>query len=341
MGEQLKLEDVEFLIPPPPPGLDPAVVQYVQNVKIKNKLIQIKLVNENLDELYRIYPKGNPVLFFIAYEMCSGDIAKLLDALKVPNFIIELYKQAENLGFDATNMSKFKPSNYKKIELYSSPQQQTQQKESTDESESSSSEEDDDSYENSGSPHSAKHWSEEEKMRLISICENLKVIRSWEEVAERIGKKPFQIKTMVLRMKNNGLLKHVKIDVQKGRKQKREGQKSSTEGVKRDELRHIAGILFCYDNDRSYVGDKSYKLVRYMIENPLFGYKDPITTKMLTVPVMSEFGTVLNYETWIKILKDDKIDPFIRLPVSKRDLKFLTAKNFPKYKDLIKNLELK
>lgn len=88
-------------------------------------------------------------------------------------------------------------------------------------------------------------------------------------------------------------------------------------------------------------GKKPVPLSRYDTlakENPLKGCIDLITGSQMMVPVISPDGNVLDYNTWMKILSDSKIDPFTSNPVGKRQLVILTTSNINEYRDLIRNM---
>ena len=73
-------------------------------------------------------------------------------------------------------------------------------------------------------------------------------------------------------------------------------------------------------------------------ENPLKGKNDYITGELIQVPTISPDGTVLDYNTWLKILKTNKQDPFTFKHINKRQLIILTKSNFIDFKDNIKHI---
>ena len=99
----LQLSDIEHLIPPPPPGLDEVTLGYLHNMKVQMKQRQLSLLNKYLNVLFEIYPQGNSLLFFVALEMCSSNIEKLLSNLRNSDFIANLLDQAQALGIRIGN----------------------------------------------------------------------------------------------------------------------------------------------------------------------------------------------------------------------------------------------
>jgi len=73
-------------------------------------------------------------------------------------------------------------------------------------------------------------------------------------------------------------------------------------------------------------------------QSPLLGMIDSITQEEIKVPALSPSGYVLDYNTWINIMKTSKLDPFTQTPINKRQLIILTKENIDENRDKIKNL---
>jgi hypothetical protein len=71
-------------------------------------------------------------------------------------------------------------------------------------------------------------------------------------------------------------------------------------------------------------------------ENPIKGQIDFLTGEEIQVAAVSPSGTVLDYNTWMKILLDSREDPFTRQPVNKRQIVVLNHENFDQYRDRIR-----
>ena len=77
-----------------------------------------------------------------------------------------------------------------------------------------------------------------------------------------------------------------------------------------------------------------------MLLNPIPGCIDMITQKPMEIPALSPDGYALDYNTWIKLLSEKKVNPFTQNQLtSKRQLIILTIDNFDEYKDQIVNLQ--
>ncbi|KAK8882681.1 hypothetical protein M9Y10_045323 [Tritrichomonas musculus] len=96
------------------------------------------------------------------------------------------------------------------------------------------------------------------------------------------------------------------------------------------------------DDDESEDGQKSVKMLgrydRWALQNPLPDAIDNITSEVMKVPTISPDGYVLDYNTWLNVLKTKSENPFTRNHITKRDLIVLTVENIEEYRDKIKNL---
>ena len=74
-------------------------------------------------------------------------------------------------------------------------------------------------------------------------------------------------------------------------------------------------------------------------QNPFTeSHEDFITGETIRVPAISPDGTVLEYNTWLKILNTTRQDPFTLRHINKRQIVILTKENFDEYKDRIKDM---
>jgi hypothetical protein len=77
---------------------------------------------------------------------------------------------------------------------------------------------------------------------------------------------------------------------------------------------------------------------QWATQNPIPGATDALTGEKIRVPTVSPDGYVLDYNSWIKTIANECVNPFTTNPVKKRDLVILTHENWDEYKDQIKNL---
>lgn len=77
---------------------------------------------------------------------------------------------------------------------------------------------------------------------------------------------------------------------------------------------------------------------RWALQNPLPDAVDYLTNEVMKVPTISPNGTVLDYETWMKVLVKEAKDPLTMTHITKRELVVLTVENIDQYRDKIRNL---
>lgn len=111
----------------------------------------------------------------------------------------------------------------------------------------------------------------------------------------------------------------------KSRLEKKEGRAPKTQKNKE--------IFYCNPNRPSLS-----KYERRAQKNPLPGVIDSITKEEIKVPTISPDGYILDYNTWMNILKTSQNDPFTQNHINKRKLVVLTEKNIAEYIEKIKNL---
>lgn len=102
----------------------------------------------------------------------------------------------------------------------------------------------------------------------------------------------------------------------------------------------LDSITFIKNQKRYIVGQNNLKYHELESVNPLPGYLDQLTLKPMRLATLSPDGYVLDYDTWIKLLKEQKVNPFTQNKIkTQRELIILTQDNFNQYKDMIVNLE--
>lgn len=74
---------------------------------------------------------------------------------------------------------------------------------------------------------------------------------------------------------------------------------------------------------------------RYAMNNPIPGWTDPLTGEEMKAPAISPDLTLLDYNTWLQMIKQNHEDPFTKKPITKRQLIVLSSENWDEYKDKI------
>lgn len=78
---------------------------------------------------------------------------------------------------------------------------------------------------------------------------------------------------------------------------------------------------------------------QWSTQNPLVGMKDFITAEDIKVPAMSPDGYVLDYKTWLSLLKEKSENPFTGTHLNKRQLVILNHENIDEYRHKIRTFE--
>jgi hypothetical protein len=83
----LFLDDVEYMIPPPPSILDAASAESLTCLRKRAYLRRIQIVNECLPVFEQLWPHGKPVDYFIALDLCGDDPDATCERLVEPAFV--------------------------------------------------------------------------------------------------------------------------------------------------------------------------------------------------------------------------------------------------------------
>lgn len=172
------------------------------------------------------------------------------------------------------------------------------------------------------------HWSENEISIFIKLLSKKNNLKTWKNVSQN-----FKNKT-----KEDCFILYQKLH--------KKGQLSSKYVPKKDvdikneaDYNEIKGLFLEFNDQHSIVGphlQSRKELARY---NPLYGFTDLITGDRMFLPTISEYGTVLDYSSWIKIISDTHIDPYAMKPIQNdRHITVVTNENYPEIQSLIKHI---
>lgn len=327
----LKYEDIIPYLPPDPPETlnNNDVGNYLKGIKEKTQKFYVSRVNALYNALKNVWPSGNPIDYYISYEYFSylnekEYIKKLRDpqSIKTITELVSLRKQGKYY-----------------------PTQSTQQQSSTNtvdnviDNNLSDDDDEDDDFSRDDSSHKKKkkksHWKENEISTFIKLLSKNNHLKSWKAVSHNFKNKTqndcFKLYQKLL---ENGELTN------KYAPKKEPNKKSEAE----DELdispyNDVKAIFFEFHDQRSIVGPQSEANKEKARNSPFYGHEDLITADVMFLPTISDYGTVLDYDTWLKIIQNTQKDPFETKPIqNKRQIIILTKENFPQYKSLVKKV---
>ena len=296
----LLLADVIPLIPPVPPETDSKTAESLFAFRRDIYQRRVFKVNENLFDFSNLWPNGRPIDFFIALELSNDDLNLALANLKDQNFIRTVLSECAARGIAHVSSRRRKIGS-----IYSNFADHNEMVNYADGDNDDDEDEDDDD----------EKWSTYEIEKLKSLVKRFG--KKFSSISKQLkGKSPKSCKEM-----------YEQIKLQESMKKKKKKLNINSVTLIKDNVRYTAGQ-----------GQTKYNEMEFM--NPIPGCIDPLTCKPMSIPAISPDGYVMDYETWIKLLNEKKVNPFTQNPIkSKRELVILTIDNYEEYKDKIVNFE--
>lgn len=320
----LIFEDVLPYLQPDPPNVKKDIHQYLAKIKETTARFYVSRINSMYDSLHNVWPEGTSIDFFVAYDMFSKlseeDFLEEMRNLNTRKLILE------EVASRKKGLSQAQPSQPSQTNL--------------DESSSDDDDDDDDDSDNSQRKRKKKmnSWTESEKATLIKALSRKNKLKTWRAVSKLFKNKTYEQCFLFYKK----LLRKGEITSQYApRKQlKIEGTLRHESSSDFSQFEHVKGLFLEYHDQKAVVGPQSDKNKDFARNSPLYGYTDLITCERMFLPAVSSHGTVLDYDTWIKIIHDQQRDPLEMLPVNnKRQITILTKDNFHLYQSQIRHLD--
>ena len=346
----LQFSDVEPYLQKPIDAGDEKMQRFINNLRINGAKNRVKRVNANYSKLQYVWPDGDGIDYFVAFEMFSN-----LSDKEIRNELMN-QENVRKVLEEVENRKKGNPS-VKQIVVPSNFYSLYPDDDNVDDDNESESDYDYDTT-NDGEENLIMsleqkrkyvHWTDEDLDKFIHLMQTQSKKMTWTTVAKQFRDRTAeQCHNLYYRLRREKRLnetfiakrelKEKKTNYVKGKKEKLPAKLTiSDEEIKM--MDHIKALIFCCGSQKAIVGPFTRKMKDYACRNPLFQCTDTITEQPLFIPAISPYGTVFDYETWMRIMDDDQIDPNIRLKInSKSDIKILTDENFEKYKGMIRNL---
>ena len=338
------------------------VIESVKEFKKKTIELTIEKINKYLPIIYKNWINVTPIEIYIGFKMCCSDPEELICSITKKSFLnklkieVEKLKNGENLNKteeiiedntedDGGEFRIVETIIPQEIRHHKKHQRQEQRKTPkypkpkeisadtwlswSDAKQLSylSSENPNTFYYRNLSPNEIKKtgpWSNEEKKLFLKRLKEMKELTEdgapqWGIFSQSIpGRVGYQCANFYRKLVSSGEIKDNNYIIDK-------------EGI----LRYSNKIVHQIKKNNEPILSKYDQLSK---ENPLNNVIDSITLEIIKVPALAPSGNVLDYNTWINILKDSKVDPFTQKPFTKRQLIILTKENFNEYKNQIKNI---
>lgn len=325
----LTYEDIiPYLPPDPPEAQNIQMGQYLKNLKEQTQKFYVKRVNELYDILQAIWPNGTPIDYYISYEYFSNlSEEEFLNKMKEPGTmqtiseLVSLRKQGKSLpNPNLEAMSKNDSDN----------EMNFNQSDDSDE---------EFGYNESSQNHKKKkkkvHWTENEISVFIKLLSKKNQLKSWRAVAKNFKNKTHD-ECFSLYQK---LLSSGQITSKYAPKKEPEKNPDAESELDLAPFNNIKAIFFEFNDQRSIVGPISESKKDQARNSPLYGHADLIMLDKMFLPAISDYGTVLDYDTWVRIIQSTQQDPYEIKPIqNKRQITVLTKENFAKYEPLIKKV---
>lgn len=319
----LRFEDIIPYLPPDPPDVDqsPEVLKFLKDWKEKTHRQYVSRVNSLYDHFQAIWPNGNGIDYYIAYEHFSSlseiDLFKKLEdprAMKEVLQIISSKKKKKNISNSDQETSHEKSKKAKKEskeDIFDEIQYSSKKKKIS------------------------KQWTENEISIFTKLLSKKNDLKTWKDVSSH-----FKNKT-----KNDCFSLYQKL-LEKGQLSSKYAPKKeiiSTLSPRIDLneplIKDIKGLFLEYNDWHSIVGphlEARKEMARY---SPLYGHMDLITGERMFLPTISEYGTVLDYSSWIKIISDTHLDPYEMKPIHNvRQIRIITKENYHEIESLIRHV---
>lgn len=338
----LTFEDVEGVMQPLPPGItDQVTLDAISQVKKSLAMRRVNMINSKLDVYSESWPEGRPLEFYIGLELCRDNLHEFESKMANPKFINVVRSHAIMRGV------------YGSKKIHDQPIPSLYQKGSSNKVTPITTDDESEEMFTYGGSRGAKRgdqWSPSEINRFKSLVGVGVRNHTWKEFSERFpGHTPEQCKRLFHKIRIGNVKIHqrrperqsrVHISLLRTREQRTEKENAVAQKKKSVEEEPIVGLTFVKGSLRVRVGPQSERFNEYQLLNPFVGYIDQITMQEMRIPAMSPDGYILDYSTWLKILKDKNINPFTTNHISsKRNLVILTVDNVDQYRDKIVNLE--
>lgn len=329
----LRYEDIIPYLPPDPPETlnNNDVGEYLKSIKERTQKFYVSRVNALYNILKGIWPNGTPIDYYISYEYFTNISEKeYIKKMAEPNTIkmitelVSLRKQGKYF-----------------------PNQNTQQSSSSNQAGSaidhnfSDSEDDDEDgdFSRDEIPHKKKkkksYWKESEISTFIKLLSKSNHLKSWKAVSHNFKNKT-QNDCFSLYQK---LLEDGEITSKYAPKKEPKIKNESEEELDITPYESVKAIFFEFNDQRSIVGPQSDLNKEKARNSPFYGHEDLITADVMFLPTISDYGTVLDYDTWLRIIQNTQRDPFETKPIlNKRQITVLTKENFPQYKSLVRKV---
>ena len=107
------------------------------------------------------------------------------------------------------------------------------------------------------------------------------------------------------------------------------------------QLHALKSLQFvCKDTTVTLPSEANVGINEVKDRNPLRNLIDPISNQQIMVPTIAPDGTLLDYSTWMKSIRKNRLNPVTNTPITKHQLRFITPENYDSLVGEITNFKL-
>ena len=315
-------------------NFDDDTKQYLRNLRKKSAEFRISRVNALFEELKSVWPEGTPQKFYVGLEIYSSETEdKFIELLKNRDVKDEISNvAAERYALNTGNMADID----NKEDLIRHHDALTYHDADDDDEFDIG---DDGEYGTTPLTITkrGKTFNKSDMKKLAAMLKEPNQFKNWSSISKKFkNRTPEQCYNAFEKLVREGIVS--RENAPKKPSFLRDDERKSDNFD--DGFNHIKGLIFVSGDQKAIVGPQSELMKEYARNNPLFGCFDLITCQRIFVPAISPYGTVLDYETWMKIISSTQMDPIEMKPVTnKRQITILSQDNIQYYRNKIKNMD--
>lgn len=298
----LSIKEILPILPPPPHLDDETALNFIVKRNTQLACARLEKIRKIRKETGSLLSKFNTQQLYVAFEMSDYSAERMIDRLT--NSGSSDYLSHVRLKHEVQNrtIQRINDISENMINLNNASLTRTQETDG---------------------------WTEQEVRYFIKLAERRKDRNSWKEILMYFpNQTDSKCEHLYNKLVKEGIIKN----------SIRRANHNHNLRVTQDNINHISSLTLIKDEKEFHVGQQMSKFDKIRMLNPIPDFIDQVTCKKIQIPALSQDGYILDYYTWLKIIQEEKCNPFTRNPItSKRSLTILTVDNINYYRSKIVN----
>ena len=298
-GDYMKLKEILPILPPPPHLDDETALDFIVKRNTQLALTRLEKVKKAKIDCAPLLSRFTTQQLYVAFEMCDYSLEKMIDRLTNQESSDYLTQYRLKSEVKQRINQRINDINENMINL---DNVSVTRAEETD------------------------GWTEQEVRYFIKLATRRKDKGSWREVLMYFpNQTDSKCEHLYSKLVAEGIIKS-------------NIRHSHNLLVTQENINHVTSLTFIKDEKEFHVGQQMSKFDKIRMLNPIPDFIDQVTCQKIQIPAISQDGYILDYHTWLKIIQEEKCNPFTRNPItSKRSLTILTVDNIDYYRPKIVN----